>query len=85
MLDLFELGYWRTEDFWENGTSVNHIKALIGFGEEESKEAGSYYYLNKLGDSINCKVILRRDNGEVVVINENGCQVCLTENDLYEK
>lgn len=60
------------------------MKAYLSFDEEEEKLDSSekYYYKNKLGNLVSCVIILKRDNGEIVVENEKGCRVCLREKDL---
>ena len=42
-----------------------------------------YYYMNRKGNKIYCKALFVRDNGEVIVINENGCQVMLDKSKLH--
>jgi hypothetical protein len=81
---------WRSTE-WKSMTKdeidSNRMKAYLSFDEmEEGLNVDSdiqYYYINKKGDTVNCNAIYVRDNGEVVVVNENGCQVVLDKSKLY--
>lgn len=63
------------------------IKAYLSFDEEDDKLESNekFYYKNKRGESISCIILIKRDNGEIVVQNSNGCRVCLTEKDLFKQ
>jgi hypothetical protein len=65
----------------------NRMKAYLSFDEQEEGPNVDtdivYYYINKKGDTVNCNSIYVRDNGEVVVVNENGCQVVLDKSELF--
>lgn len=74
---------WMTEEEINN----TRMKAYLNFDEQEiAKDLlppyEVYKYKNRKGDWVACRVLLRRDDGDVIVINTNGCQVCLTEQDL---
>jgi len=64
------------------------MKAYLDFAEQEKVEQleppyETYNYKNKAGKIITCRVLIRRENGEIVVRNQNGVNVCLIENDLF--
>lgn len=63
------------------------MKAYLSFDEMEMDPnvdtSINYYYINSKGDKVKCNVIYSRDNGEVIVVNENSCQVMLTKDKLY--
>ncbi len=64
------------------------MKAYLDFAEQDRVEMlkppfETYFYKNKLGKDVSCRILIRRDNGEIIVRNENGCNICLTENDLF--
>jgi hypothetical protein len=62
------------------------IKAYLSFEEEEtlldSTLGETWQYRNRLGKLIECKVLFRRENGEIVVENGKGGRVCLSQDDL---
>ena len=62
------------------------MKAYLSFQEEKTIAGKTDFkpasYTNKLGDKILCTVLVERDNGEIVVRNEKGCLVCLTEDSI---
>ena len=65
------------------------MKAYLDFAEIEQvadlePPFETYFYKNKLGKDMICRVLIRRKNGEVIVRNQNGVDVCLTENDLFK-
>jgi len=66
----------------------NRLKAYLSFEEEDivsdKNNFESAKYLNKRGEEITCKILIRRDNGEIVVINQKGVKVCLTEDKLIK-
>jgi len=64
------------------------MKAYLDFTEQEKVEQleppyETYNYKNKAGKIMTCRVLIRRENGEIVVRNQNGVNVCLIENDLF--
>lgn len=65
------------------------MKAYLSFAEQEEGPNVDtdivYYYINKRGDTVNCNAIYARNNGEVIVVNENGCQVVLDKSKLFIK
>jgi len=81
--DIVEFKSMSTEEVDEN-----RLKAYLSFDEEEivsNTENFEYTkYLNKNGEMVECKILLRRGNGEIIVINNNGCKVCLTEGELIK-
>jgi hypothetical protein len=68
----------------------NRMKAYLSFEEEEDEVKAQtppyriYYYKNLKNELVPCRILIKRDNGEVVVERSNGCRICLTEKDLYE-
>jgi hypothetical protein len=76
---------WRS--MTQEEVDSTRMKAYLSFAEQESGPNVDtdivYYYINKKGDTVNCNVIYARDNGEVIVVNENGCQVVLDKSKLY--
>ena len=62
------------------------MKAYLSFDEEDDKLESDekFYYKNKNGESISCVILIKRDNGEIVVENSDGCRVCLKEKDLFK-
>lgn len=62
------------------------IKSYLSFEEEDIIRGKEFFesakYLNKKGEEVDCKILLRRDNGEIIVVNQNGVKVCLTEDKL---
>lgn len=72
-------------DAWDR----NRMKAYLSFEEEDEVKAQPppyriYYYKNLKNELVPCRILIRRDNGEIVVERSNGCRICLTETDLYE-
>jgi hypothetical protein len=61
------------------------LKAYLSFDEEKSLVVSTEngFYRNRLGRLMHCRVILRRENGEIVVENENGCRLCLTDDSFF--
>lgn len=63
------------------------MKAYLSFDEQEAgpnvDTSIQYYYINLKGDTINCNAIFVRDNGDVIVVNENGCQVLISKTKLF--
>jgi hypothetical protein len=76
---------WRSMN--QEEVDSTRMKAYLSLDEQESGPNVDtdivYYYINKKGDTVNCNAIYVRDNGEVVVVNENGCQVVLDKSKLY--
>ena len=73
----------------QNEVEYIKIKAYLDWAEVEQVEQLSppyetYFYKNKLGNDMACRVLVRRKNGEIIVRNQNGVDVCLTENDLFK-
>ena len=71
-----------------NEYELNRIKAYLDFDEQDIVEQlkppyETYFYKNKLGKDVSCRILIRRENGGIVVRNENGCDVYLTEKDLF--
>ena len=68
---------------------VYKIKAYLDFGETEKVEElmppyEIVYYKNRKGNLVAARILIRRKNGEIIVRNINGVDVCLTEKDLIE-
>jgi len=85
------------EDLWttdwtplpQSEIDMTRMKAYLDFAEVEQvadlePPFETYFYKNKLGKDMICRVLIRRKNGEVIVRNQNGVDVCLTENDLFK-
>jgi hypothetical protein len=63
------------------------LKAYLDFGETEKVEElmppyEIVYYKNRKGNLVTARILIRRKNGEIIVRNINGVDVCLTEKDL---
>jgi len=71
---------------------MSRMKAYLDFAEHEKIEDLKIdnwkfpqgYYFNKLGQKVTCNILIKRNNGEIVVENQNGCLVCLTKDKLFE-
>jgi hypothetical protein len=63
------------------------MKAYLSFDEiEEGSNVDSniqYYYFNRKGDKVKCNALYLRDNGDVIVKNENGAQVMVRQRNLH--
>jgi hypothetical protein len=64
------------------------LKAYLDWDELEKVEQlqppyETYNYKTQAGKIIACRVLVRRKNGEIVVRNENGVDICLTAKDLF--
>jgi hypothetical protein len=67
---------------------MTRMKAYLDWAEQEQVEDleppyETYNYKNKAGKLMTCRILIRRKNGEIIVRNQNGVNVCLTENDLF--
>jgi len=63
------------------------LKTYLDFGETEKVEElmppyEIVYYKNRKGNLVTARILIRRKNGEIIVRNINGVDVCLTEKDL---
>ncbi len=61
------------------------IKAILSFDEEERANdfnGWTHTYKNIKGDVLKCYILIERDNGDIVVKNENGANCCLTKERL---
>jgi len=63
------------------------LKSYLDFGETEKVEElmppyEIVYYKNRKGNLVTARILIRRKNGEIIVRNINGVDVCLTEKDL---
>jgi hypothetical protein len=67
---------------------ANRIKVMLSFDEEEIVSNKDSYelvkYLNKKGEEVDCKILLKRPNGEIIVENFRGVRVCLTEDRIIK-
>jgi hypothetical protein len=88
--DRFKDEFWL--DDWvpmeQNKIDMTRMKAYLDFAEQERSDElqppyETYNYKNRNGKLMVCRVLVRRKNGEIVVRNQNGVNVCLTENDLF--
>jgi hypothetical protein len=82
---------WKNKDFkpmTKEEIDSNRIKAILSFDEEDIVSDEESYesakYLNKKGEEVPCKILLKRPNGEIVVENLRGVRVCLTEDKLIK-
>jgi len=65
----------------------NRISAYLSFDEEDiANEFNGYThkYKNLKGNYLKCYILLERDNGQIVVRNENGVNCCLTKERLID-
>lgn len=72
-----------------NDEEINmfRMKAYLDFAEVDKVESlelpyETASYKNKKGNLMDCRILIRRNNGEIIVENLNGCRICLTEKDL---
>jgi|LakMenE18May11ns_1017448.scaffolds.fasta_scaffold6914594_1 hypothetical protein len=71
----------------EDEIDFYRIKSYLDFGEMEKVEElmppyEIVYYKNRKGKLVTARILIRRNNGEIIVRNTNGVDVCLTEKDL---
>jgi hypothetical protein len=87
------MGYnWRSTD-WNPMTKEeidkHRLKAYLSFDEEDEVAELEppyklYKYKNSRGEDVVCRILIRRESGEIVVQNINGVRVCLTEDKLLD-
>jgi len=63
------------------------IKAMLSFEEEEALAKAKpsdelWVYQNSKGEDVPCIILIRRSPEEIVVQNDNGTRVCLSETQL---
>ena len=83
---------WNSMSITREEIDMTRMKAYLDFAETErvldlksdNFEFPQKYYFNTLGQKVTCKVLIERKNGEIIVENQNGCFVCLTEDKLFE-
>ena len=77
---VFSLGNNWTDEHKGMKAYLSHQEMQIGSNVDTTI---NYYYINTKGNKINCNALFLRDTGEVIVVNENGCQVALDKANLY--
>ena len=63
------------------------MKGYLSFYEQEIgpnvDTATTYYYLNSKGNKVNCNMVFSR-NDDIIVKNENGCQLLIHKTKLFK-